>query len=466
MIPLPPSCFPALLSTALTGALLCQTDWQQHGSFQTQPAGRVLCGLAYDSHRNVTILFGGRLFGGFYTNETWRHDGNDWLPLSPSTSPSGRATNILVYDRARQRVVLFGGENSFGFQDETWEWDGGNWLLRNPLHRPTARNGGAYAYDPIRRRTVVHGGWNGTRLGDTWEWDGNDWTQGASGPAPRSDHLMAYDEGRTRIVLYGGYNDVSLFLGDTWEYNGASWTVVVTNGSPGPLADPGFVYDRGRGRVVLFGGNPSFALPRTNQTWQFDGTTWTNLTSQLAHAPSGRWVAQMAYDEARGRVVLFGGIDNFNQFPNDTWYLTTPNTPIHRTFGSGCTGSQGSPQLLVDHNAMPRLGTVWGLRVQNLPTAANTLATLALGLSNTLSAGGPLPMSLAAAGMPGCFLLTSAEATSLAPAVGGAAIFGLLIPGSTAFLGLELFAQGGVFDLSANAAGIALTEGAAARIGQ
>lgn len=458
-----------LLAAVFTAALPAQTNWQQLGSFQPQPGGRVLSGLAFDSHRNVTILFGGRLFGGFYSNETWQHDGNDWLQLSPLAVPPGRGTNVMVYDRARRRIVMFGGENSFGFHADTWEFDGIAWQQRTPANRPPARNSGANAYDPVRRRTVLHGGWNGSRLADTWEWDGTDWTQvplGASRPSGRSDHVMAYDEGRARMVLYGGYNDTSGFLGDTWELQSGVWTAVATNGSPGPLADPGLAYDRGRGRVVLFGGNPSFAQPRTNQTWEFDGTTWSNLTAQLANAPAARWVPQATYDEARGKVVLFGGIDNFNQFPNDTWYLVTPNTPIHRTFGAGCAGSQGTPQLLVDHNAMPRLGGLWGLRLQNLPLAGSTLASMAFGLSDTSSPGGALPLPLAAAGMPGCVLLTSADATLLAFASGGAAAFGLSIPASSAFLGFQLYAQGGVLDAAANAAGLVLSEGAAARIGQ
>lgn len=457
----------SLLPWLLTLALPAQANWQQYSGVTPTPGGRYLFGFAYDTHRNHTILFGGRVFGGSYVNETWQYDSTGWQLLTPAASPPGIATNAMVYDSARRRMVLFSGENSFGFWNQTWEFDGTTWLQRSPAHSPPVRNGCAAVYDSLRRRVVIYGGWDGTRRGDTWEYDGVDWTQRflAHSPAARSDHLMAYDEGRHVAVLYGGYNDVSLFLGDTWEYDGVDWMQRAPLQTPGPLADPAIVYDRGRGRIVVFGGKGSWATPDVNTTFEYDGTTWTDLGATMPAAPSARWVAQATYDAARGRTVMFGGVDNYNLFPGDTWELVTPNVATHRTFGSGCPGTAGTPQLLVEGNAMPRLGSTWGVRVQGLPTAPGTLAMFSLGLSNTVSVLGPLPVAMGGFGMPGCSLLVSADVSLFPFATNGAAVAGVAIPNGASWLGLHLFVQGGVFDAAANAAGLVLSEAADGRIG-
>ena len=58
-------------------------------------------------------------------------------------------------------------------------------------------------------------------------------------------------------------------------------------------------YDAARGVIVLFGGGR-----RTAETWTWDGTAWTQ---HMVSGPSGRDTHAMAYDARRGRVVLYGG---------------------------------------------------------------------------------------------------------------------------------------------------------------
>jgi cysteine-rich repeat protein len=89
-------------------------------------------------------------------------------------------------------------------------------------------------------------------------------------------------------------------------------------------------YDAARGRVVLFGGHDG-ALD--GETWEYDGVTatWT-LVTPSGSSPSARGSHAMAYDAARNRVILFGGSD----FPLDgetweydgataTWTQVTPS---------------------------------------------------------------------------------------------------------------------------------------------
>lgn len=68
-------------------------------------------------------------------------------------------------------------------------------------------------------------------------------------------------------------------------------------------------YDDATGQVVLFGGD------RDNgkgvglaDTWIWSGTTWSQRV--VSPSPPGRYGAAMAYDPATKQVVLFSGIGN------------------------------------------------------------------------------------------------------------------------------------------------------------
>ena len=57
--------------------------------------------------------------------------------------------------------------------------------------------------------------------------------------------------------------------------------------------------------VVLFGGiNTSHQV--MNDTWTFDGKTWTE--QDPATRPPARQQAGMAYDSVAHQVILFGGV--------------------------------------------------------------------------------------------------------------------------------------------------------------
>src|SRR5262249_44097615 len=73
-------------------------------------------------------------------------------------------------------------------------------------------------------------------------------------------------------------------------------------------------FDEARGRTVLFGGTSGSAL--YDDTWEWDGVDWT-MASPPAH-PSARIYHAMAYDRQRARAVLVGGTDRTTMFA-DTW---------------------------------------------------------------------------------------------------------------------------------------------------
>src|SRR5262249_42463365 len=137
------------------------------------------------------------------------------------------------------------------------------------------------------------------------------WSEAA---APRDDHAMAFDSQRGRTVLFGGFGNSGL-AADTWEWNGSSWSQVATTGPPA-RAWHAMPYASQRRRTVLFGGGLA-GLPSTRlgDTWEWDGSAWTQVATT---GPAGRSACAMAFDSQRGRTVLFGGSNNGSAF-NDTW---------------------------------------------------------------------------------------------------------------------------------------------------
>jgi hypothetical protein len=236
------------------------------------PSPRGFSAMAYNSDRHETVLFGGvgTANDPFEDNQdTWEWDGIKWTEIAVDGPPK-RNAHGLAYDSGRQQTVLFGGGVTFdGRLQDTWELQSTQWTERHPVAKPDERVGLGMAYDSARGRTVLFGGNFDTYFGDTWEWDGANWTQVATtGPKRRSFPYMAYDSARRRTVLFGGQNATTTF-GDTWEWDGANWTQVATTG-PEPRLAGAAAYDSGRGKVVLFGGDSTNSILR-HDTWQWVG---------------------------------------------------------------------------------------------------------------------------------------------------------------------------------------------------
>jgi len=263
------------------------------------------------------------MVGGGYMSDTWEWDGSSWNQVS-SSGPSPRRQHAMAYDSQRGVVVLFGGHGLGGgglmYLGDTWEWNGSSWSQVSS-GGPSARDAHAMAYDSQRGVTVLLGGGQiqgqsqvTTSFSDTWEWDGGSWSQASGGmPSVQPGHAMAYDSQRGRMVLCGGpgggiSNGV---LVDTWEWDGSSWSQIGSN-APQARSAHAMAYDSQRDRTVLFGG----AIPGAyiGDTWEWDGSSWNQVGST---GPQARSAHAMAYDSQRGVTVLFGGSAYGPQ--GDTW---------------------------------------------------------------------------------------------------------------------------------------------------
>jgi hypothetical protein len=255
-----------------------------------------------------------------------------WELLTPATSPVGRAGQGMAYDPATGNVIMFGGttlQGISGATNQTWTWNGTTWTQLQPATSPPNSVGIELVHDSLRGVFVTFGSANTSAFGGasanrTWEFDGTTWTQvfPAATPGGRGHYGMCFDSVRNRVVMYGGVGNSMFPIADgtTWEYEGTTWTQVTTANSPGPLERPSMCFHAFAARTVLFGGiDPQTG--GTDTTWLFDGTNWT-AAAIAGVKPAPRTGAKMVYDSLRGICVLTGGADPMTGNPIvDTWEL-------------------------------------------------------------------------------------------------------------------------------------------------
>jgi len=124
----------------------------------------------------------------------------------------------------------------------------------------------------------------------------------------------------SRIVLFGGSTSEvgTQNLNDTWTFDGTTWTKASPATPPPPRSGRRLRRPRRQDgplrRRRLW--RRRRHRPLLERDWTFDGTTWTQV--QTAVAPSARAFASMAV--AGNVLVLFGGIAaNGGGFLSDTW---------------------------------------------------------------------------------------------------------------------------------------------------
>jgi hypothetical protein len=81
---------------------------------------------------------------------------------------------------------------------------------------------------------------------------------------------------------------------------------VAPEGPPGPRETEhgALAFDEARRRLVFYGGQDPAELTPLATTWEHDGTDWTRV---LVFGPGPLVQHAMAYDAARKKIVLYGG---------------------------------------------------------------------------------------------------------------------------------------------------------------
>lgn len=266
--------------------------------------------MVWDSQRQVIVMHGGP-----YVADTWEYNGRRWSPVKTSTQPP-YGFGFLTYDASRGVTVMLRhvGETWQHLGTDTWEYDGRDWQRVSTAHEPP--DYGPMVYDSERGVIVAFSGNRELGYVETWEYDGTDWGQvtTADMPSGRSDATIAYDAGRGVTVLWGGSSYGGFEpLDDTWEYDGTDWRQVTTAQRPPATYGHSMAYDPDRAVTVVYG-----VLPTGFDTWEYDGTTWRQVTT--AQHPPADFNGGLAYDEARNRMVHFGGLESSFNNGDETWY--------------------------------------------------------------------------------------------------------------------------------------------------
>lgn len=198
------------------------------------------------------------------------------------------------------------------------------WRQANPAASPGTRSGASLCYDYNSNRAILFGGNAGFSVSNqTWAYDGTTWTQLAplASPTGTVGAELVSDPVRGVVVLYGGLN--TSWIGGasadtTWEFDGTTWTQIFPVTTPGGLGNYGACYDIVRQRMVVYGGTADSFFPIAQaDTWEYDGTNWIHRTPTVSPGPLER--PAMCFHTGLGKTVLFGGIDPQVGGVDTTW---------------------------------------------------------------------------------------------------------------------------------------------------
>jgi uncharacterized protein (TIGR03437 family) len=297
------------------------------------PSPRFDGAIAYDTQGRQIFLFGGQDISPL--NDLWMYslDRRQWVQVQVTgTIPSARFGHTLLFDPVRRRLILFGGQAGIFFSD-TWAFDitAGIWRQLSPDDAgPSRRYGHSAIYETARDRIVIsHGFTDAGRFDDTWAFDlrTNSWSNlspAANRPLRRCLHHASYDPASGRMYLYGGC--ASGFgpcpLGDLWafDFNRNQWTEITSSVIPPARDHYGMTFDEARRRLVIFGGAGVAGL--LNDSWEYDpsSASWRQ-SSVSGDLPSPRQRHETAYVPDRGAAVFFGGTTGTGP-TNELWMLS------------------------------------------------------------------------------------------------------------------------------------------------
>lgn len=306
-----------------------QLSWRHHEAGDAPGYGKELGG-AYDSIRGRLVVFGESQNNVEGTRE-W--DGVRWYELSP-TDPEGDGNPIdrsgagMAFDSWRGHTLLWGGVHgglSDNVTDDLWAWNGTSWRELIPEDpegdgNPNQRHVYAFAFDHERGEALLFGGSSCPGgCNDMWTWNGRSWRkieaedpEGDGNPMFGSNAAMAYDSKRKRVVLYGPKKSEMMSTTwdkNTWEWNGLSWEKMAGEDEGPPCYSAAeMAYDPDREVTVLFGYCGD--LPGTSEVWEWDGTSWTKAVQfdpENDGRPEHRKEHVLAWDSLRRRILVYSG---------------------------------------------------------------------------------------------------------------------------------------------------------------
>jgi len=306
----------------------------------------------------------------------------------------------MVYSPTLHRLVLFGGVTSVdrGTKTpydlgDTWEFTGIRWIQQFPAHSPQKRAAHTLVYDSNRDQMVLFGGRSGNAgLNDTWVYKNGDWTQiqTPNSPTARYLHGAAFDSVRDRLVIFGGTqisadgkSVTSTY--DTWEFDGTTWT---QKGGTGPqVTKPILVFDAARNQTLMLAINDK--AETVMYVYEPATTTWKQLTP--SKLPGCVNEGAMVYNSTWSNVFYTGGvcanstgIEESMEWDGTNWISVESLTGGGLVFGAALAYD-------ADHDQMVYFG---GTTITGLTRASTLIFISQIWLDISSSAIDPAPRSL------------------------------------------------------------------------
>lgn len=144
------------------------------------------------------------------------------------------------------------------------------------------------------------------------------WSVIVAQPSARAHHQLVTGPGGN-VLLIGGSTRAEqgyLWFDDVWSWRPDSERWIPSDPLPFARSSHALAYDRARGEVVLLGGIGGRGEAARGTVWVRSDGDW-----EMRDEPAGDGWAEPAvcYDRTRERVVIFGGWDRENEFRGDTW---------------------------------------------------------------------------------------------------------------------------------------------------
>ena len=339
-------------------------EWAQIDT-PNAPSARILPGAAYDSVRDRIVLYGGSSVSAdgktvAPLHDTWEFDGTTWTQIGGDGPAISKP--LLEYDPVTNQVIMLGLDDTVTTQMYSFDPASGSWTHVTPAALPPCVNEGAMTWDPADQVVLYTGGVCSTSSGadESYEWDGTTWNKVTV--ILTANRLfgagLAYDAARKNGVMFGGTGVDSVVNADTWIFSGSNWTTYNDSSRPDPRSLFAFTTDPVHQTIWMFGGTDGLiahtdlwqyqngvwqSVPTADgpascltplgawdsnrntmvvscgegTTYEWDGTTWKTFTS-LKTTPPFHEFANMVYDPALKKTVLFGGYDGAN-YLDQTW---------------------------------------------------------------------------------------------------------------------------------------------------
>jgi hypothetical protein len=232
-----------------------------------------------------------------------------------------------TYDPFRQRVALI-GDGSYSY-----EWDGIAWRRGAELGAPGV--GFAFVDRASGDLRVLQDNGQEFRL---WTRRHGAWqpSVSAAGAVPRDLVSLVHDTVNNQLVLFGGRQNQSQLLDETWVWtSSAGWLQRQPAVRPPARETALMAFDSARQRVVMFGGvGAGFLL---DDTWEWDGNNWLPVVTAARPVVFG---GSLVFDSVRSRCVLLGlGLaSQLEHWEYDgTSWLQLPAPPVPLASARGLT---------------------------------------------------------------------------------------------------------------------------------